>query len=86
MSLGFPGGLVVKNLPVNAGDLGLGRSHLLRRNQAKAPQTLSLLRSRAWEPQLLSPHAATAEAGVPRACVCNKRSYPAYLTYMQTTS
>ena len=33
---GFPGGTVVKNLPINAGDMGLipglGRSHMLRRN------------------------------------------------------
>ena len=31
---GFPGGLVVKNLPANAGDVGLipglGRSHMLQ--------------------------------------------------------
>ena len=34
--LGFPGGAVVKNPPVNAGDMGLspgsGRSHMLRSN------------------------------------------------------
>ena len=34
---GFPGGLVVKNLPCNAGDTGLisgpGRSHILRSNK-----------------------------------------------------
>ena len=76
MSLGFPGGFVVKNLPVNAGDLGPGRSHLLWRNQARAPQTLSLLRSRAWEPQLLSPHAATAEARVPKACALQQEKLP----------
>ena len=33
---GFPGGSVVKNLPVNAGDMGsipdLGRSHTLQSN------------------------------------------------------
>ena len=35
-NLGFPGGAVVKNLPVNAGDMGLipglGRSHMPRSN------------------------------------------------------
>ena len=36
MARGFPGGTVVKNLPANAGDMGLnpgqGRSHMLRSN------------------------------------------------------
>ena len=49
---GFPGGAVVKNPPVNAGDPGsspgLGRSHMPRSNWAR-------------EPQLLSPCAATTE-------------------------
>ena len=31
-SWGFPGGSVVKSLPANAGDAGLGRSHTLRSN------------------------------------------------------
>ena len=47
---GFPGGAVVKNPPVNAGDTGSspdpGRSHMPRSNYAHAPQLLSL-RSRA---------------------------------------
>ena len=55
---GFPGGTMVKNPPANAGDMGLspgpGRSHMLQSNSARAPQLLSL-RSRAREPQLLSP-------------------------------
>ena len=55
---GFPGGAVVENPPANAGDTGsspgLGRSHMPRGNKAR-------------EPQLLSPHAATAEAHVLRA-------------------
>ena len=38
----FPGGAVVKNLPANAGDTGWSpgpeRSHMLRSNQARAPQ------------------------------------------------
>ena len=42
---GFPGGAVVKNPPANAGDTGSspgpGRSHMLRSNQARAPQLLS---------------------------------------------
>ena len=43
---GFPGGAVVKNPPANATDTGsspgLGRAHMLRSNQACAPQLLSL--------------------------------------------
>ena len=53
---GFPGGAVVKNPPANAGDTGSspgpGRSHMLRSNETRAPQLLSL-RSRVREPQLL---------------------------------
>ena len=41
----FPGDLVVKNLPVNAGDMGLipglGRSHMPWDNEAHVPQLLS---------------------------------------------
>ena len=66
----FPGGAVVKNPPANGGDTGLspgqGRSHMPRSNLAHAPQLLSL-RSRAREPQLLSPRATTTEACTPRA-------------------
>ena len=40
----FPGDLVVKNLPTNAGDRGLipiqGRFHMLQSNQAPAPRLL----------------------------------------------
>ena len=68
--LGFPGGAAVKNLPANAGDTGSspgpGRSHTPRSNYAHAPQLLSLC-SRAREPQLLSTHATTTEARMPRA-------------------
>ena len=43
---GLPGGPMVKNPPANAGDMGsipgLGRSHMLRSNQARVPQLLSL--------------------------------------------
>ena len=42
----FPGGSVVKNPPVNAGNTGsipgLGRSYMLWSNQAHAPQLLNL--------------------------------------------
>ena len=66
----FPGGTVVKNLPVNVGDTGLspgpGRSHMPQSNWARAPQLLSLL-SRTCEPQLLSPCTTTTEAPAPRA-------------------
>ena len=45
----FPGGAVVENLPVNAGDTGsspgLGRSYMPRSNWAREPQLLSL---RVW--------------------------------------
>ena len=61
---------MVENLPANAGDTGLspglGGSYMPRSNWARAPQLLSLC-SRAREPQLLSPRAATAEARAPRA-------------------
>ena len=67
---GFPGGAVVRNPSASAGDMGsdpgLGRSHMLQSNYARAPQLLSLC-SRAREPQLLSPRATTAEARAPRA-------------------
>ena len=66
----FPGSAVVKNLPTNAGETGsspgLGRSHLLRNNEARAPQLLSL-HSGALRPQLLSPRATTSEAHAPGA-------------------
>ena len=63
--LEFPGGAVVKNPPANAGDMGSipgpGRSHMPQSNKACALQLLSL-HSRAHEPQLLSPLAATRES------------------------
>ena len=76
---GLPCGLVVKNLPANAGDSGsiptLGRSHLLRRNKACAPQLLSLC-SRACEPERLSPQVTTTEAHVPGACALQREKPP----------
>ena len=52
----FPGSVVVKNPPANAGDMGsipgLGGPHTWQSNLAREPQLLSLC-SKAWEPQLL---------------------------------
>lgn len=73
----FPGGSVGKNLPDNVKDmvliLGPGRVHMMQSNQARVSQLLSLS-SRARKPQLLSPHATTTEAQVPRP-VLHKRSH-----------
>ena len=61
----FPGDSVVKNLPANAGDTGsvpdLGRWDMPRSNEAHELQPLTLC-SRAWELQLLSLQAVTADA------------------------
>ena len=77
--LGFPGGAVVKNPPANAGDMGSspgpGGSHMLRSNEARAPQLLSL-RSRAHDPQLLSLHATTTEGRTPGACAPQQEKPP----------
>ena len=67
--LGFPGDLVVKNLPANPGDTGSipdpRRSHVaLEQLSLCVPQLVSLCR-RAWGPQFLSPCAPTAEAYLP---------------------
>ena len=65
---GFPGGLMVKEAPANAGDTGPipggGRVHMSQSHSARAPQLLGLC-SREWELQLLSPHSATTEACTP---------------------
>ena len=49
----FPGGLVVKNLPANAGDMGSipgpGRSHMPQSNEARVPQLLKPACPRALE-------------------------------------
>ena len=46
LSVDFPGGAVVENLPADAGDTGsspgLGRSHMPRSSWAREPQLLSL--------------------------------------------
>ena len=76
---GFPGSVVVKNPPANAGDMGSssgpGRSHMPWSNEVRAPQLLNLC-SRAHEPQLLSPRATTSEARVPRACALQQEKPP----------
>ena len=58
----FPGGAVVKNLPVNAGDMGSPWS-------GKIPLAAEQLSPRATttDPVLESPQAPTTEAHVPRA-------------------
>ena len=70
---------MVEDPPANAGDTGSspgpGRSHMPRSNEAHAPQLLSL-RSRAREPQLLSPCATTTEACMPRACALQQEKPP----------
>ena len=59
----FPGGPVVKILPVNARDMdaipGLGRSHMPQSNQACAPQLLRLCAITRGTTATRSPHAAT---------------------------
>ena len=49
--LGFPDGQVAKNLPANAGNMGLipgpGKSHVSRGNKACEPQLLRPVRPRA---------------------------------------
>ena len=55
----FPGGLVIKTLPADAGDtdgiLGLGRSHILQSNEAYAQQLLEPGHPRARAPQQEKP-------------------------------
>ena len=64
---GFPDGAVVQSLPANAGDTGsspgLGRSHMLRSNQACEPQLLSL---RVWSLCSATREAATRGAAIVR--------------------
>ena len=71
-NVGFPGGVVVENLPANAGDTGLspglGRSHMPRSNWACAPQLLSL---RVW-----SLCSATREATIVRGLRTAMKSDP----------
>ena len=69
---------MVKNPPANAGDTGsspgLGRSHMPRSNEARAPQLLSL-HSRARKPQLLSLCATTTEPARLEPVLHNERSH-----------
>ena len=61
----------------NGGDMGLmpglGRFHMPWSNEACEAQLLNLC-PRAWEPQLLSPHATTTEASTLEPMPHNKRS------------
>ena len=70
---------MVGNPPANAGDMGSspgpGGSRMLWSDWAHAPQLLSL-RSRACEPQLLSPCAATTEAHAPRTHALQQEKPP----------
>ena len=73
-SPGFPGGSVVKNLPANAGDVGLipqGRSHMLRDSKACPPQ---LLRLHTLEPQLCNKRNHQDE----KPAHYNKRAVPSH--------
>ena len=69
---GFPGGVVVENLPANAGDVGsspgLGRSHMPRSNWAHEPQLLGL--------SVWSLCSATREAAIVRGPRTTMRSGP----------
>ena len=72
---------MVKNPPANAGDAGSipgpGRSHLTYRGVAKpVHHNYWSLRSRAREPQLLSPRATTTEAGTLGAHVPQQEKPP----------
>ena len=61
----FSGGTVDKNLPANAGDMGLipglGRFHKLQSNQACVPRVLSLC-------------STTTEAHVPSLCSATRET------------
>ena len=74
----FPGGLVIKNLPDNAGDMGsipgLGRFHMLQDNQAPVPQLLSQC-SKAHEPQLLKPLRQSLCSETREAAAIRKRTH-----------
>ena len=73
------GGAVVESLPAGAGDMGSspgpGGSHMPWGGWARVPQLLGL-RSRAHEPQLLSPRAAPTEAHVCRARALQQEKPP----------
>ena len=76
----FPSGTVTRTALANAGDTGSipgpGRFHMLRATKAWAPQLLEPVSSRAWEQQLMSPRAATAEVHVPRAHAAQEEKPP----------
>ena len=70
---------MVESPPANAGDTGSGPgpggSHMPQSNWARVPKLLNL-RSRAREPQLLSPRATTTEAHAPRAHASQQEKPP----------
>ena len=71
--LDFLGGTVDRNLPANAGDMGLipsPRDPTSLALQLLSPRATGVeaCQLRVQEPQLLSPIAATTEAHVPRVC------------------
>ena len=73
---GFPGGTMGKNLPANAGDMGLipgpGRFHMPRNNPAHMSKLLSL-HSRAQEPQQEKPPQLESHAlQLEKACATTK--------------
>ena len=69
----FPGGAVVENLPVNAGDTDL-TPHAVE--QLSLCATTTEPHSRDREPQLLSPCTTTTEACMPRARVPQQEEPP----------
>ena len=80
----FPGGIVDKNSPANAGDTGLipdpGRFHMPSWNEACRPELLSPC-SRAHKPLLLSPRtwslcSTTGEAAAVRSVSATAREKP----------
>ena len=84
MTAGFPAGSVIKNLPVNTGDMGLvpdlGRSHVPWSTKAHAPPIWSLC-SGVQELQLLKPttlqlFSATREATAVRSLRTPTRQQP----------
>ena len=76
----LPDGTVDKNLPASAGHMGsipgLGRFHTLQSMYAHVPQLLKPAHPKALELQLLSLCAASAKAGVARACASPQKKPP----------
>jgi len=81
----LPGGFVVRTQRFHYHGLGSipdgGRFNISWSNQACAPQLLSLC-SAAWESQLLSPSATTAEACMSRACALQQKKSPQWEAHL----